>query len=197
MVRGTGTAGIRAAAAAASRNVKTESPEEPDISDENDYDEEDEDDDQTHGIASVAGGPRRASVAGNGSSSSARGPMEIRDGKKFRCSLCSETFGRVYELRRHQAIHTDNRAFVCDKCGSGFAWVFFGVGRIWLTGPDLPSRLSSWFPCCRPEPNFPSTQPKRRPHSSRSVFARSMRAQVKQRRAQIQDCQGQGSCQGK
>lgn len=41
--------------------------------------------------------------------------------KKFRCGLCGSRFGRVYELKRHEASHRGPPSHVCSICGAAFA----------------------------------------------------------------------------
>ncbi|OQE45965.1 hypothetical protein PENCOP_c001G08604 [Penicillium coprophilum] len=38
----------------------------------------------------------------------------------FRCSVCSQTFGKIQHLKRHRSIHIDKKPHVCEFCGSEF-----------------------------------------------------------------------------
>ncbi|KAK4955285.1 Metallothionein expression activator [Elasticomyces elasticus] len=40
--------------------------------------------------------------------------------RQFKCNLCDKTFVRQHDLKRHIAIHSEARPFVCP-CGTGFA----------------------------------------------------------------------------
>ncbi|KAI9350463.1 hypothetical protein DFJ73DRAFT_609940, partial [Zopfochytrium polystomum] len=41
--------------------------------------------------------------------------------KPFRCKLCSQTFSRSHDLKRHYYIHSHEKPYPCLRCGKGFA----------------------------------------------------------------------------
>lgn len=83
-----------------------------------DYDAED----MMDGDAAGEGAAEGAGTKEPGDPSSTAKPLVvIKKGKKFKCPECTETFARVYELRRHQTVHRDERSFVCETCGAAFA----------------------------------------------------------------------------
>ncbi|KAI9020553.1 hypothetical protein DFJ74DRAFT_757078 [Hyaloraphidium curvatum] len=87
-----------------------------------------EDEYRDHGAPQQKARPARAARSGSRGAGSGDGAPRKRgrgeggeSGKKFRCDQCGEKFGRIYELRRHNAIHQNDKSHVCDRCGIGFA----------------------------------------------------------------------------
>ncbi|POW10520.1 hypothetical protein PSHT_08745, partial [Puccinia striiformis] len=46
-------------------------------------------------------------------------PAPVQD-KPFKCSLCTKSFTRNYDLTRHKSSHIDQRQHRCTKCGRSF-----------------------------------------------------------------------------
>ncbi|XP_021182436.3 gastrula zinc finger protein XlCGF57.1 [Helicoverpa armigera] len=47
-------------------------------------------------------------------------PPRIEGEKRYACTVCSQTFTRLYGLQYHMAKHTDTRKYLCAKCGKSF-----------------------------------------------------------------------------
>ncbi|KAL6611015.1 hypothetical protein U3516DRAFT_634426 [Neocallimastix sp. 'constans'] len=41
--------------------------------------------------------------------------------RPFICDKCGKSFCRIYELRRHEVVHSKERKFVCEYCNQKFS----------------------------------------------------------------------------